>query len=158
MKAYQEAFAMTDPDKLEAAADDFATKYPNSQLRASLYIRAMNLYAQSNNTERSLTAGARPSPPIRPIRSRWCKWPRRWPRSTRDTDLDRDQRLAEAAKDAHAAIDNIDTGLVLPANADPARVAAAKQIILTIAYDTLGMVDMSKKDYSAAEQPAEGRR
>ena len=72
--------------------------------------------------------------------------------STRDTDLDREQRLAEAAKDAHAAIDNIDTGLLVPANADPARVEGAKRSILTMAYDTLGMVDMNKNDYASAEQ------
>lgn len=57
LKAYQDAFAFTDPDKLEAAANDFSTKYPNSQLRASLYIRAMNLYAQSNNTDKVIDCG-----------------------------------------------------------------------------------------------------
>ncbi len=150
MKAYQEDFALTDPDKLEAAANDFSTKYPNSQLRASLYIRAMNLYAQSNNTDKVIDSGrqaiaADPTNPIPLVQVASAL-----AESTHETDLDRDQRLAEAAKDAHAAIDNIDTGLVLPANADPVRVAGAKQSILTIAYDTLGMVDLSKKDYSAA--------
>jgi tetratricopeptide (TPR) repeat protein len=70
--------------------------------------------------------------------------------NTRDTDADRDQRLAEAASDAHAAINNLDTGLLIPANADPERVAGAKKSILTMAYDTLGMVDMSKNDYASA--------
>ncbi len=70
--------------------------------------------------------------------------------STRDTDLDREQRLAEASKDAQAAIDNVDTGLLVPPNADPARVEAAKHSILTMAYDTLGMVNMDRNDYAAA--------
>lgn len=152
LKAYQEAFAKTDPAQLEAAADDFAAKYPNSELRASLYQRAMNLFAQSNDTEKVIITGrlaiaADPTNPVPLVQVASAL-----AESTRDTDLDREQRLAEAAKDAHAAIDNIDTGLLVPANADPARVEAAKHSILTMAYDTLGMVDMNKSDYASAEQ------
>jgi len=152
LKAYQDAFAKTNPAQLEAAANDFAAKYPTSELRASLYMRAMNLYAQSNNTDKVIDTGRQaivadsmnPVPLVQ-VASALAE-------STRDTDLDREQRLAEAAKDAHAAIDNLDTGLLVPANADPARVEGAKHSILTMAYDTLGMVDMNKNDYAAAEQ------
>jgi tetratricopeptide (TPR) repeat protein len=152
MKAYQDAFALTDPAKLEAAADDFSAKYPTSQLRASLYIRAMNLFAQSNDTDKVITTGrqaiaADPTNPIPLVQVASAL-----AESTRDTDLDREQRLAEAAKDARAAIDNIDTGLLVPANADPARVEGAKHSILTMAYDTLGMIDLNKQDYASAEK------
>ena len=152
LKAYQDAFAKTDPAQLEAAADDFAAKYPNSELRASLYQRAMNLFAQSNDTEKVIITGrlaiaADPTNPVPLVQVASAL-----AESTHDTDLDREQRLAEAAKDAHAAIDNIDTGLLVPANADPARVEGAKRSILTMAYDTLGMVDMNKSDYASAEQ------
>jgi len=150
MKAYQDAFNLTDPAKLEAAANDFSTKYPNSQLRSPLYTRAMNLYAQSNDTDKVIDCGrqaiaADPTNPIPLVQVASAL-----AESSRETDLDREQRLAEASKDAQAAIDNIDTGLVLPANPDPVRVAAAKRSILTMAYDTLGMVDLDKKDYNSA--------
>lgn len=150
MKAYQDAFALTDPAKLEAAADDFSAKYPTSELRATLYSRAMSLFAQSNDSDKVITTGrqaiaADPTNPIPLVQVASAL-----AESTRDTDLDREQRLAEAAKDAHAAIDNIDTGLVVPANADPARVESIKHSILTRAYDTLGMIDLSKQDYSSA--------
>ena len=140
----------TDPAKVEAAANAFSTKYPSSELRVSLYMRAMNLYAQSNNTDKVIDCGrlaiaADPTNPVPLVQVASAL-----AESTRDTDLDREQRLAEAAKDAQAAIDNIDTGLLVPANADPARVAAAKHSILTMAYDTLGMVDLDKNDYAAA--------
>ena len=152
LKAYQDAFAKTDPALLEAAADDFAAKYPTSELRASLYIRAMNLFAQSNDTDKVIITGrqaiaADPTNPIPLVQVASAL-----AESTRDTDLDREERLAEAAKDAHAAIDNIDTGLLVPANADPARVEGAKHGILTMAYDTLGMVDMIRNDYASAER------
>lgn len=152
MKAYQDAAAKTDPAQAEAAADDFAAKYPTSELSASLYIRAMNMYSQQNNADKVIVTGekaiaADPTNPIPLVQVASAI-----AETTRDTDLDREQRLAQAAKDAHAAIDNIDTGLIVPANADPARVAGAKQSILTMSYDTLGMIDMNKKDYPSAEQ------
>ncbi len=152
LTAYQDVFAKTDPAQVEAGADQFAAKYPNSELRASLYVRAMNLYSQSNNADKVIESGrkaiaADPTNPIPLVEVATAL-----AETTRETDLDREQRLAEATKDAHAAIDNVDTGLLVPANADPVRVAGAKRSILTMAYDTLGMVDMSKKDYASAEQ------
>lgn len=152
LKAYQDAYAKTDPSQVEAAADDFAAKYPNSELRASIYIRAMNLYSQQNNAEKVIVTGEKaiaddPTNPIPLVQVASAL-----AETTHETDLDREQRLAQAAKYAHAAIDNVDTGLIIPANADPARVATAKNNILTMSYDTLGMVDMDKKDYPSAEQ------
>jgi tetratricopeptide (TPR) repeat protein len=150
LKAYQDVTAKTDPALVEAGADDFAAKYPSSELRASLYIRAMNLYAQANNSEKVIVCGrkaiaADPTNPIPLVQVASAL-----AETTRDTDIDREQRMAEAAKDAHAAIDNIDTGLIIPANADQERVAGAKHSIVTMAYDTLGMIDMNKNDYSSA--------
>lgn len=40
-KAYQEAAAKPDPTSLEQAANDFATKYPTSELRSVLFQREM---------------------------------------------------------------------------------------------------------------------
>ena len=71
---------------------------------------------------------------------------------TRETDLDRDARYAEAGKDAQAALDNVDTGLQVPPGVPPDSVAAAKANLRSIAYDTLGVIAMNKKDYAAAEQ------
>jgi tetratricopeptide (TPR) repeat protein len=152
LKAYQDASTKTDPAEMEAAADAFAAKYPNSEMKGTLYSRAMGLYAQANNSEKTLEAGkkaiaADPSNPVALVQVASIL-----AETTRETDLDRDQRLDEAAKDAQAAIDNINTGLVVPPNAPPERVAAYKTSILTRAYDTLGMVNLNKKNYSAAEQ------
>lgn len=151
-QAYQEANSKTDPVQAEAAANDFATKYPESDLRTALYTRLMNLYARANNTDKVIDLGrkaiaADPTNPIPLVQVGSAL-----AESTRDTDLDREQRLAEAAKDAQAALDNLDTGLLLPANADPVRVEGAKHSIRTMAYDTLGMVDLDRGDYASAEQ------
>ncbi len=150
LKAYQDAAAKTDPAQAEAAANDFAAKFPTSELRAALYMRAMNMYAQANNSDKVIELGrqAIAADPINPVPL--MEVASTLAETTRDTDLDREQRLAEAAKDAHAAIDNVDTGLLVPANADPERVAGAKRTILTNSYDTLAMVDMSRNDYATA--------
>ncbi len=150
MEAYNNAKVIPEPATAEAAANDFAAKYPTSELRASLYMRVMSLYGQANNTEKVVVTGrqaiaADPTNPIPLVQVASAL-----AESTRDTDLDREQRLAEAAKDAQSAIDNLDTGLLVPPDADPARVEAAKHSILTMAYDTLGMVNLNRNDYAAA--------
>jgi len=152
LKAYNDDIGITDPAQALAAADAFAAKFPNSELRAALYIRAMNLYGQQNNADKLIEAGrkaiaADPTNPVPLVQVASAL-----AESTRETDMDRQQRLAEAAKDAQGAIDNVDTGLIVPPNAPADKVAAAKKSIITMAYDTLGMVDMNKKDYAAAEQ------
>src|SRR5215472_16549483 len=48
--AYNAAAAKTDAAQLEAAADEFAQKFPVSELKELLYVRAMNMYQQQNNT------------------------------------------------------------------------------------------------------------
>jgi tetratricopeptide (TPR) repeat protein len=151
MKAYQDAAGKTDPGQAEAAANAFATKYPTSDLRAALYVRTMNLYGQANNSEKVIEMGrkaiaADPTNPVPLVQVGSALV-----EGTRDTDMDRDQRLAEAAKDAQGAIDNINN-LMAPPDAPADRVAAVKASIVTMAYDTLGMVNLNKKDYPAAEQ------
>ena len=151
LKAWQEAYAKIDAAQLEAAADAFAAKYPNSELKAALYVKAMNMYGQANNIEKLVDSGrkaiaADPTNPVPLVQVASAL-----AEGTRDTDLDRDQRLNEAAKDAHAAIANIDD-LMSPPDAPPDKVAAVKASILTMSYDSLGMVDLNKKDYAAAEQ------
>jgi len=151
LKAYQDASAKTDPAQAEAAAADFSAKFPTSELRAQLYVRAMNLFAQANDNQKVIAVGrqAIAADPLNPIPL--VQVASALAETTHDSDLDREQELAEAAKDAHAAIDNIDTGLLIPPNATPEQVAAAKHSIMTMAYDTLGMVDMRRNEYASAE-------
>ncbi len=150
--AYSLAASKTDPAQMEAAADDFAQKFPNSELRELLYVRAMNLYQQQNNSAKVIATGRRaielnPTNPVPLVAVASALV-----MDTRESDLDRDNRYAEASKDAQAALDNVDTGLEVPPNVPADRVAAAKANLRSIAYDTLGVIAMNKKDYAAAEQ------
>ncbi len=150
--AYQAAAAETDPAKLETAADVFAQKFPNSELKSLLYVRDMSLYQHANNADKVIDVGRKaisynPTNPVPLVNVASAL-----AEGTRDNDLDHEARLNEAAKDAQAAIDNIDTGLQVPPNVPADRVALVKASILSMAYDTLGVVEMAKKDYAAAEQ------
>src|SRR5205085_7927127 len=52
--AFKTASAITDPAALEKAADDFAAKYPDSELRLILFTTAMRAYQNANNGEKML--------------------------------------------------------------------------------------------------------
>ena len=151
-EAYNAAAAKTDPAQLEVAADEFAQKFPNSDLKELLYVRAMNYYQQQNNSGKIIATGRKaialnPTNPVPLVAVASALV-----MDTRESDLDRDARYAEAGKDAQAAIDNVETGLEIPAGVPPAQVTAAKANLRSIAYDTLGVIAMNKKDYATAEQ------
>ena len=150
--AYNQAAAKTDPAQLEAAADEFAQKFPNSELKELLYDRAMTSYQQQNNSAKVVAVGRKaialnPTNPVALVAVASALV-----MDTRESDLDRDSRYAEASKDAQSGLDNIDTGLEVPPGVPEAQVAAAKANLRSIAYDTLGVIAMNKKDYAAAEQ------
>ena len=50
-EAYKTAIALTDAAASEKAADDFATKFPDSELRIMLYKSTMRLYQRAGNSE-----------------------------------------------------------------------------------------------------------
>lgn len=151
-EAYNAAAAKTDPAQLEVAADEFVQKFPNSELKELLYVRAMNMYQQQNNSAKVIATGRKaielnPTDPIPLVAVASALV-----MDTRETDLDRDARYAEAAKDAQAGLDNVDTGLQVPPGIPADRIAAAQANLRSIAYDTLGVIAMNKKDYAGAEQ------
>lgn len=150
--AFMAAQVLTDPQKLETAADDFAKKFPSSEVIAYLYVRDMSLFQQANDADKVIEVGKKaiaidPTNPVPlvDVASALAE-------STHDSDLDREERLAEAGKYAKEAIANVDTGLQVPPNTPPEKVAAVKANILGMAYDTIAVVDMNRKDYASAEQ------
>jgi tetratricopeptide (TPR) repeat protein len=150
-KAYQEAAAKTAAAEVEAAADAFAAKYPESELRMLLYRKAMYDYQNSNNGEKTVAMAKKvlaldPNNPEALVMAAMIT-----AQSTRETDLDRDERLNEASANASKALQTIDTDLLVPANAPAERVQAGKNSLRSMAYDALGTVAMLKKDDPTAE-------
>ena len=149
-KAYQAAVVLTDPAALEKAADDFATKFPESELRIPLYTVAMEHYQQANNADKMAEMAKKvlaidaddPAALVgvaQPLAER-----------TRDTDLDKDQRYAEGKKDAERALVTVDTD-VPTSGYPPEQVEGFKNFLRSEAYFALGTMAFKANDWKEAE-------
>ena len=148
--AYKTASAITDPAAQEKAAADFAAKFPDSELRPLLYKSVMHAYQQANNGDKMMEMAQKvlsfdPDDPEALVGVAQVLAER-----TRDTDLDRDQRLAEARKDAERALVTVDTD-VPTSGYPPDQLNAFKGFLRSDAYAILGTIDFNQKNWVAAE-------
>lgn len=148
--AYKAAAALTDPAAQEKAADDFATKFPDSELRPVLYKAAMHGYQQSNNGDKMVAMS-------RKVLSYDADDPEALlgiaqvlAERTHETDLDKDDRLAEAKKDAQRALVTVDTDIPTSGQT-PERLETYKGFIRSEAYEILGTLDFNAKSWADAE-------
>jgi tetratricopeptide (TPR) repeat protein len=148
--AYKIAAALTDPAAQEKAADDFATKFPDSELRPLLYKSVMAQYQQSNNPDKMLAMAQKvltfdPDDPEALLGVAQVLAER-----THPTDLDKDQRLAEARKDAQRSLETVNTD-VPTAGVAPEKLAQYKGFVQSEAYAILGTLDFNAKAWADAE-------
>lgn len=151
-KAFQTAAAATTPDAQEKAANDFAAKFPDSELRVLLYRQAMNAYQNANNADKMVEMGRKilaidPNDPQALIEVAEVI-----SEQARSTDLDFNQKTDEANKLATHALETVDTDLMFSPNAPPEKVQAAKDWLKATAYAILGNIAMEKHDYAGAEK------
>ena len=150
--AYKVAAAATDAAALEKAADDFATKFPDSELRIILYKTDMHLYQNANSAEKTEAMGRKviaidPDDPdsltvvAEVIAER-----------TRDTDIDKDQRYADGLKMAEHALSTVDTDVAVPPNTPQEKVDAFKSGLRAQAYSTMGTIEYNKSNFPAAQE------
>jgi tetratricopeptide (TPR) repeat protein len=150
--SYQAAISKADPSAAETAADEFAKKYPDSELLVALYSGLMQKYQNINNAEKVLEMGHKVLQidpeyiPALALTSYVIS------ESTRETDLDRDQKYAEGLKNAQQVIKTIDTALVVPPNLAPEQLASLKGFLLSMANGSMGYIELNQKNYPASEQ------
>ena len=149
-QAYKDAMAMTDPAAEEKAADDFATKFPDSELRVLLYESVMQKYQQTNNGDKMVAMAQKalsidPDDPLALLGTAQVLAER-----THDTDLDKDQKLAEAKKDAEHALVTIDTD-VPTSGYSPEQLSMYKGRLRSDAYAVVGTLAFNAKNWSEAE-------
>lgn len=149
-EAYKAAIALTDAAAMEKAADDFAAKFPNSELRVVLYKAAMQKYQQANNGDKmmemarkALTYDADDPQALLAISQGVAE-------EVHDTDLDKDQKTAEAKKDAERALVTIDTDLPT-SGYPPEQLEAFKNFMRSEAYLILGTLSFKLDNYPDAE-------
>jgi tetratricopeptide (TPR) repeat protein len=150
--AYQAAIAnVRDAAAMDKASHDFATKFPQSDLRVLLFRGAMNSYQNANNADKMMEMG-------RQILALDANDPEALlgvaqvlAERTRDTDLDKDQRLDEASTMAEHAIEAIDTDISAPAATPPEKIDAYKKFLRSTAYSVIGTIQFNREKYVDAE-------
>ena len=148
--AYKVAAALTDPAAQEKAADDFATKFPDSELRPLLYKAVMHSYQQSNNADKMLAMSQKVLTFDADDPEALLGVAQVLAERTRETDLDKDQRIAEAKKNAQHALITVDTD-VPTTGYPPEQLAAFKGFLKSEAYAILGTLEFNAKAWADAE-------
>jgi len=150
--AYKLAAASTDAAALEKASDDFATKFPDSELRVLLYKNAMRIYQSANNAEKTDAMGRKvlsfdgDDPEALVIVAEVIA------ERTRDSDLDKDQRFGEAVSMAQKATQTVDTDVQVPAGTSQEKIDAYKSLLRSNAYSILGTIEFKKENYAGAQE------
>lgn len=148
---YNTAYATAGGAASEKAADDFAAKYPDSELKAFLYAKAMHEFQNENNPAKMLSVGEKvlqldPDNSIALVLTATVLAD-----GLNDTDADKQAKIARARKNAMHALDTVDSGFVPPANATPEQVTAYKSTLRSMAHSALGIVALKTGDDATAE-------
>jgi tetratricopeptide (TPR) repeat protein len=149
--AWKAVATNTDAAAFEKATDDFATKFPDIELRVLLYKNAMRMYQNSNNAEKVEAMGRKviaidPDDPEALVSIAEIVAER-----THDTDIDKDQRYAEGLKLAQKALQTIDTDVSVPSGATQQQVDAYKGQLRSRAYSAMGSIDYNQNNFAAAQ-------
>src|SRR5579872_224003 len=150
-QAYARAAEVEGAANAEKSAEEFATAYPDSELRYLLYSRTMRLYQEANQSEGTLKNGRRvlalhQNDPVALVMIASVL-----AEHTSDTDPDREARFAEAIDKARRAINNIDTALILPPHTPTEQILQAKSFLLSAAHSSIGLVDLLRGNNADAE-------
>jgi hypothetical protein len=147
--AFKAAASLNDPVKLQAAATDFAQKFPDSELRPFLFQQAMGEYQAANNSEKALEM-ARTVLKFDPYNAvALLTAAQILAERTHDTDLDRNDRLAEADADARSALQHA-RDIPQPPNLTPEQFASAMAQLRGTAHEVIATVAFKKLDYFTA--------
>ena len=150
--AYKAAATNTDGAALEKASDDFATKFPDSELRVLLYKNAMRIYQSTNNAEKTDAMGRKvlsfdgDDPEALVIVAEVIA------ERTHDSDIDKDQRFGEAISMAKKATQTVDTDIQVPADTPQEKIDAYKSLLRSNAYSILGTIEFKKENYAGAQE------
>jgi tetratricopeptide (TPR) repeat protein len=151
-KAFQDVAAKPDPASMEQAANAFAQQYPNSELKGAMYQNLMLQYQNANNGDKTIEIGrkvisADPDNVVALVTVASVLANR-----TRESDLDKEERINEAKKDANHAIEVINTPEGIPAGYPADKVEIYRNTILAMAYGALGQAEFVSNNFPAAEQ------
>ena len=149
---YNAAAAITGGEATEKAANDFAAKYPDSELRVYLYSKAMHEYQNENQPDKMLVVGRKilkldPDNTIALVLTATVLAD-----SMKDSEPDHDQKMAEIKINADHALETVDAAFVAPAQATPEQIADYKSTLRSMAHSALGIMELKNADDAGAEK------
>jgi len=149
---YNTAYALNGGVASEKAANDFAQKYPQSELRAYLYSKAMHDYQSENNPGKMLAMGEKvlaldPDNSIALVLTATVLAD-----SLSEGDQDRADKISEIKKNTTRALQTVDSGFVAPANATAEQIAVYKSTLQSMAHSALGIMELKTGDDPGAEK------
>ena len=151
-KAYQAAVANGQtPEAMEKAADDFAAKFPNSDVRVLLYRAAMSSYQNAGNPEKMMNMGLKVLAIDKDDPEALISIAEILEERTGPTDLDRQQRSEQVVEYASHALKTLDTDLAVPAGTSPDRVDAYKKYLRSTALAIIGTMYYKQEHFVEAE-------
>jgi tetratricopeptide (TPR) repeat protein len=151
-QAFQSAVANTqNPGATEKAADDFAAKFPNSEVRVLLYRAAMSSYQNAGNPQKMMDMGLKVLAIDKDDPEALIGIAEVLEERTGPTDLDRQQRSEQVIEYATHALKTLDTDLAVPAGTSPERVDAYKKYLRSTALAIIGTIYYKQERYPEAE-------
>ena len=143
------AYALSGAAAEEAAANDFAARYPTSELRHYLYSNAMLQYQRENNAPKMLAMGERvleldPDNPLALVLTATALAD-----ALEDRARDRDKKIGTIQRNAARAIQAAEAGYTDNA-ADTSSVY--KTTLQSMAYSALGIMKLKTGDDAGAEK------
>jgi tetratricopeptide (TPR) repeat protein len=147
---FNQAYALTGGAAAETAADNFAAKYPASELRHYLYSAAMLQYQREDNPAKMLAMGEKvlaldPDNPLALVLTATALAD-----SLGDRDRDRDHKVGTIRRNAGKAIQAAENGF---GGADASLTAALyKTTLQSMAYSALGIMKLKTGDDAGAER------
>ena len=151
-QAYQAVVAKgQDPDAMEKAADDFAAKFPDSDLRVLLYRTVMHSYTSAGNSEKILSTGMKVLGLDKDDPDALIGVAEVQSEHTAPTDLDKDQRMEQATQNAQHALQTVDTDLAVPAGTPAEKVESYKKYLRSVAWDIIGTIQYKRQQFAEAE-------
>jgi tetratricopeptide (TPR) repeat protein len=146
---FNHAYALTDAQAAEAAANDFSARYPDSELRHYLYSNTMLRYQQENNSAKMLEMGEKvltldPDNPLALVLTATATAD-----SLGDRDHDRERKVGIVKRNANRAIQIAENGF---SSSNSPNVALYKTTLQSMAYSALGIVKLKTGDDAGAEK------
>jgi hypothetical protein len=148
---YNAAYAIKGGAAMEKAADDFAAKYPNSELKAYLYSKAMHEYQTEDNRGQMLVVGDKvlaldPDNAVALVLTATALSD-----SLADTSPDQ-QKVALVRQRATHALETVDTALGATSAIPQDQVIAYKNTLRAMAHSALAITSLKLGDNVDAEK------